>query len=119
MAIGSWQPSYPPSHPYGDVHKFRMSLFTEHFRFCDNDFIHPGRMECVQKVKELAYVNWQQYNSTSPGSSTYGQMLPYPLNVMPDGSLEYLENHKTFPDFGPGAKIKGKLSQMIPQKVTT
>jgi phospholipase D1/2 len=105
--------------PYGDVHAFRMSLFTEHFRNCEEVFIHPGRMECVQKIKQLAYINWQQYTASQPGSQTTGQMLPYPLNVMPDGSLEYLEGFKTFPDFKQGAKVKGTPSAVIPQKVTT
>ena len=118
MAVGCWQTAFPPNNPYGDVHKFRMSLWTEHFRYCDMTFAQPATMPCVQKVKELAYLNWQAYNGP-PGSATHGQMLPYPLNVMPDGSLEYLEGVKTFPDFKQGAKIMGQLSAVIPQKVTT
>ena len=75
-------------------------------------------MECAQKVKQLAYIHWQEYTEP-PGTKTSGQMLPYPLNVMPDGSLEYLDGFKTFPDFKAGAKVKGTLSAVIPQKVTT
>ena len=50
MAIGSHQPSYPPHHPYGDVHAFRMSLFAQWFKKGDPAFIHPGTIDCVQKV---------------------------------------------------------------------
>jgi len=119
MAVGSWQPTFTPHHPFGDVHRFRMSLWTEHFRHCDELFIYPATMDCVQRVKQLAYVNWQQYNAPSPAGPTNSQMLPYPLNVMEDGRLENLPGIKTFPDFGPGAKIKGQTSAVIPQKVTT
>jgi hypothetical protein len=42
---------------------FRMSLWTEHLQFWDEIFLHPARMECVAKVKELCYFNWQQYIS--------------------------------------------------------
>jgi len=123
MAIGSHQPSYPPHHPYGDVHAFRMSLFAQWFKKGDPAFIHPGTIDCVQKVKEFAWLNWQAYISDKP-QVTEGQILPYPLNVMEDGRLEYLEpigswQGKTFPDFRSGSNIKGTLSTLIPQKVTT
>jgi hypothetical protein len=99
-----------------DAH--RMSLWTEHLKYWDKIFLYPASMECVSKVKELCYFNWQQYISDQV-VHTPGQLLPYPLNIMPDGSLETLDGVKTFPDFGPGAKVLGKLSAMIPQKVTT
>ena len=75
------------------------------------------------QVKEFAWLNWQAYISDKP-QVTEGQILPYPLNVMEDGRLEYLEpigswQGKTFPDFRSGSNIKGTLSTLIPQKVTT
>ena len=118
MAVGCWQPSFPESNPYGDVHMFRLALFVSHFCVNDPTFRYPGTIECVQKVKEMAYYNWQMYNGPE-GSHTPGQMLPYPLNVLQDGSIEILDGVATFPDFPPGSKIMGKRSAMIPQKVTT
>ena len=118
MAVGCWQPNFHKMNPYGDVHKFRMSLWTEHFRHMESTFIHPGTIECVQKVKEYAYYNWKMYNGPD-GSVTPGQILPYPLDVQQDGDLRYLSNIETFPDFPPGSKIMGTLSSFIPQKVTT
>lgn len=93
-------------------------MWTEHLRYWDEIFLYPARMECVAKVKELCLFNWQQYNS-SQVCQTPGQLLPYPMNVLPDGRIENLEGARTFPDFGPGAKVFGKLSAVIPQKVTT
>ena len=95
-----------------------MSLWTEHLRYWNDIFLHPSTMDCVAKVKELCCYNWQRYISPTP-CDTPGQLLPYPLNVLPDGRIETLEGVRTFPDFGPGAKVLGKLSAMIPQKVTT
>ena len=118
MAVGCWQPHFHLHNPYGDVHKFRMSLWTEHFRHMETAFIHPGTIECVQKVKQYAFHNWQMYNGPK-GSVTVGQMLSYPLNVMPDGELRNLDGVATFPDFPPGSKIMGTVSSFIPQKVTT
>ena len=57
--------------------------------------------------------------SSTPGTKTDGQMLCYPLNVMPDGTLENLEGFACFPDFPGSCKIMGKKSAVIPQKVTT
>ena len=117
MAVGCWQPSYPRINPYGTVHKFQMLLWLEHFKTVHDKFIHPATIECVNKVKEFAYFNWQQHNGP-PGTTTAGQILTYPINVMSDGNLDNLESHTTFPDFQPGAKIMDKLSDVIPQKVT-
>ena len=109
IAVGSWQPAFPPSNPYGDVHAFRMSLFTEHFRFCDPVFQHPSSWECVQKVKFMANYNWQMYTGP-PGSTTTGQIITYPLNVNPNGSLQTFPDFECFPDFGPSGKIMGSMS---------
>ena len=63
MAIGAWQPMYTaiddPEYnsgggPYGDVHAFRMSLWTEHFRYWDPIFRFPAQIECTQKVATIS-----------------------------------------------------------------
>lgn len=122
IAVGGWQPCFPADNPHGDVHRFRVSLFTEHFRTFDDAFIYPATMECVAKVKEMALYNWQVYSSDPAAGQparTPGQILSYPLNVLQDGSLETLPDMATFPDFGNGAKVVGGVSAVIPQKVTT
>lgn len=74
------------------------------------------------QVKEMAAYNWQVYSmDAEPGTYpvTPGQLLSYPLNVMDDGSIEYLPNISSFPDFPPSAKVMGKTNPMIPVKLTT
>ena len=113
IAVGSWQPVYLVDNPYGDVHIFRMSLFTEHFRFCDPTFQYPGSLECIQKMKFMGNHNWQMYIGPL-GSTMPGQVIIYPLTVDQDGSLRNLPDFDCFPDFGPNAKIMGnvKFGQM-------
>lgn len=38
MAVGCWQPQFPESNPYGDVHMFRLALWTSHFNTTDTVF---------------------------------------------------------------------------------
>ena len=70
----------------------------------------------------MAAYNWQVYSMEAEAGSypvTPGQLLSYPLNVMPDGSIEYLPDISNFPDFPSSAKIMGKTSAMLPVKLTT
>ena len=97
---------------------FRMSLWAAHFQTTIQEFIHPGSNECVHKVKEMAWHNWQQYIGPD-GSTTPGKCLFYPLDVQQDGSIKTWPDYPEFPDFPPGSKIMGQVSSMIPQKVTT
>jgi len=119
MAVGAWQPAFPEDNPYGDVHIFRMSLWTEHFRISLPEFRFPGTNECVQRVKSVALENWHDYIKDEANVATKGQCLCYPLNVTQEGAIETLEGVATFPDFPPGSSVMGKVSAMIPQKVTT
>ena len=74
------------------------------------------------KVKDMAAYNWQVYSmETNDGTFpvTPGQLLAYPLNVMPDGSIEYLPDMSSFPDFPASAKVMGKTHWGVPEKLTT
>ena len=56
MAIGAWQPMYTVDEsaagggPFGDVHAFRMSLWTQHLKIWDPVFRFPATLECTRKV---------------------------------------------------------------------
>ena len=80
---------------------------------------HSGSQECLEKVKTMAWYNWEQYIKEGAGITTPGQVLWYPLNVSQDGTISPFDGISTFPDFGPNAKITGTVSTFIPQKVTT
>ncbi len=118
MAVGCWQPAFPSENPYGEVHMFRLCLWTSLLKLYDPVLQHPGTIECVYKVKELIYHNWQQYVGPE-GSVTPGVLLPYPLNVLPSGGVENLEGVTEFPDFKTGSRIVGKKSGVIPEKLST
>lgn len=123
MAVGSWQPHYNQYNPYGDVHMFRMSLFAEHLCSFEETFRFPGTLECVSKVKEMAWYNWQSYNydqyGLSPDVPTPGQLLMYPVRIEQDGAMNNLDGFVTFPDYPAAAKVFGTKSAMIPIKITT
>jgi phospholipase D1/2 len=116
MAVGCYQPDLMD---VGEVRKFRLSLWAEHFKTSEPVFLSPSSLECNQRVKLMASYNWGQYLSNEPGTTTPGHILPYPLNVMQDGTLEYIDAVSNFPDFPASAKVMGKKSAVLPSKVTT
>ena len=84
MAIGAWQPMHTVEGdqgisgvgPYGDIHAFRMSLWTEHFRYWDPLFRFPAQLECTQKVNfcptHLYFINkYQALGKFCPGSFVF------------------------------------------------
>ena len=93
--MGCWQPHFGCSHPKGDVYKFRMSLWKEHFRSLDPAFITPGSLSCIRRVKEFGLKNWEMYTGPT-GSVTLGQIIVYPLDVKKDGEVTTLEGCESF-----------------------
>ncbi len=118
MAVGCWQPYHPADNPYGDVHLFRMSLWAALLRHHDPVFRFPGTIECVHRVKTLIHHNWTEYIRPE-GSVTPGILLPYPINVLPDGSLENLAGVTQSHDFKQGSRVSGQLSRVITAKLYT
>ena len=118
MAVGCWQPAFPPDNPHGEVHDFRMSLWAAHFRYMDPSFKYPGTYECISQVKAMCNQNWNLYMGPE-GSVTHGFIVPYPLKIDQDGSIDTLDGVAEFPDFPKGSKVMGETCSMIPQKVTT
>ncbi len=118
IAVGCWQPHYTDEKSFGEVHSFRMELWTALLRNDDPILRYPGTHDCVTKVQQLVHDNWNSYIGPD-GSRTKGLLLPYPLSVLPNGFLENLQGIDEFPDFPSGSKIMGKKSAMLPQKITT
>ena len=119
IALGCWQPSYTLQNPFGNVHSFRLSLWSEHFgSYVDEKMKYPETVECVRKVKEISDHNWKMY--TGPiGSVTPGHILTYPISILENGDLQIEPENSSFPDFPEGSKIMGSMSAIIPQKLTT
>ncbi len=118
MAVGCWQPNYHADNPHGEVHMFRQSLWTCLLKLYDPVFKYPGTIECVYRIKELIHHNWLQYIGPD-GSETPGMLLPYPINILPDGDVENLRGAEEFPDFKMGSRVIGKKSGVIPEKLST
>jgi len=123
MAVGCWQPQYSQFNPYGDVHMFRMSLWAEHLCIFDDIFKFPGTLDCVSKIKEMVWYNWQSFNfekyNLPREVATPGQLLMYPVEIQQNGTLSNLPRFTSFPDFPEAAKIFGTKSAVLPEKITT
>ncbi|KAL0337450.1 UNVERIFIED_CONTAM: Phospholipase D alpha 1 [Sesamum calycinum] len=65
IAMGAYQPYHlsckQPAR--GQVHGFRMAVWYEHMGMLDNCFCHPERLECIQKVNQIAETNWDLYTA--------------------------------------------------------
>ena len=118
IAVGCYQPTFLDENPFGEVHMFRMSLWTGLLRSTEPVFRYPGTIECMARVKQLAQHNWEQYVGPE-GSVTPGLLLTYPLGVLHNGFVESLPGFEEFPDFPSGSKVMGKKSAVLPQKLTT
>ena len=118
IAVGCYQPAFLDENPFGEVHMFRMSLWTGLLRDVDPVFRYPGTIECIQKVSEMSQQNWLDYMGPE-GSVPKGLLLKYPINVLSNGFVETLPGIEEFPDFPHGSKVMGKKSAVLPQKLTT
>ena len=117
MAVGCWQPAFQNGNPKGEVHNFRMSLWANFFMVQDPTFNSPSNPKCIAKVKALLQENWKQYVGPQ-GSVMKGKVLPYPLEIEADGSIDTLDGFETFPGFPKGANVMGAMCP-IPEKLTT
>ena len=118
LAMGCWQPHFTTENPVGDVYRFRMSLWAEHFRSIDPTFDNPSSLSCIRKVKEFASKNWEMYISPTD-SVTFGQILLYPLDIKSNGEVTTLEGIESFPDFNSSSKIMGKSAKWVPLGIVT
>ncbi len=118
IAVGCYQPAFLDENPFGEVHMFRMSLWTGLLGTTEPVFRYPGTIECLTRVREMARHNWELYVGPE-GSVTPGMVLQYPLHVLQNGFVENLKGHEEFPDFPSGGRVMGKKSAVLPQKLTT
>jgi phospholipase D1/2 len=124
ICVGGYQPHHIGNDPRGDVHKFRMSLWSEHTNRSIKQFESPSSIECVRTMNQIGENNWHIYSQTSCqdmnlASSTPdgagGHLLCYPIWVNRETGDCY-PNPLCFPDSR--AFISGKLSASIPNNIT-
>ena len=122
IAMGGYQPNHTieeEGDPRGDIHTYRMALWTAHFGGFDEAFLNPNTQECMDKVHEISQTFWDVYTADDPEHSDI-HMLPYPINVQDDGDVTNLEApFDCFPDTE--ANVLGCRSSLpqLPEKLTT
>jgi len=117
ICVGNYQPNHisvQGSSARGDIHRFRMGLWSEHLNFSDATFLEPNSIGCIRKVKEMAARNWDKYNSIKPNQATPGHLMTYPICVSQEG------NCYTNPMYIPDTKalFAGTVSVKIPTDIT-
>jgi len=120
IAIGGYQPNHTVEEegdPRGDIHTYRMALWSSHFGGFDETFLSPSTQECMDRVNEITQSYWELYSADDPEHSDI-HMLPYPINVGEGGHVTNLEApFDCFPDTA--ANVLGKPSLTLPTKLTT
>ncbi|XP_024969032.1 phospholipase D delta-like [Cynara cardunculus var. scolymus] len=113
IAMGAYQPHHTwaqkKSHPHGQVHGYRMSLWAEHLGKIEDYFNEPQSLACVKSINEFAEENWERFASAD-FTPLPGHLLKYPIKVEPDGKVCPLPDYEHFPDVG--GKILGAVSNL-------
>jgi len=119
IAMGAYQPNHLATwgRPEGEIHKFRMSLWSEHLGTLDEVFSRPESLTCVQTVNRVAERHWQLYARDVLDSDLPGHLLSYPIRVMDEGEIAALPGMEFFPDTK--AKVLGTKSDPLPPILTT
>jgi phospholipase D1/2 len=120
IAVGAFQPEHVGEEgacPGGGVQTYRMALWAAHLGGTDESYQNPGSRECLEKVRKVTGDFWNLYSDDTPLDSSV-HMLPYPIFVGQDGSVQPLpEPFDCFPDTV--AKVLGGKSGYLPGKLTT
>ena len=119
ICIGAFQAQHSIAEgpPRGDIHTFRMALWSAHLGGHSNLFENPNTSECLAYVKTVTSEFWRVYTADKPSHSDV-HLLPYPLQVSHTGDLAPLEAPwDCFPDTI--APVVGAKSGMLPAKLTT
>ncbi|CAL0303329.1 unnamed protein product [Lupinus luteus] len=113
IAMGAYQPNHTwerkYSHPLGQIHGYRMSLWAEHTGTIEECFLQPESLECVRRVRAMGEMNWKQF-AADEISEMRGHLLKYPVEVDRRGRVRSLPGHEEFPDVG--GKIVGSFLAM-------
>ena len=119
IAIGAFQPNHSIAEglPQGDIHTFRMALWSAHLGGYSPEFENPNSAECLNYVRNVTQEFWQHYTDDQPIHSDV-HLLPYPLYISETGDVSAMEAPwDCFPDTI--APVVGAKSGMLPAKLTT
>lgn len=114
IAIGGYQDKWLGSDkPRGDVHKFRMSLWSEHLHCSISDHLDPADLKTVHLINESAAKAWEEYASPEVQAMS-SHLVRYPFDTDKNGKIT--ANPKYFPDTK--ASVRGANSTILPDKLT-
>jgi len=119
LLMGSWQPNCTATKhdvAKGDIHGFRLHCWAHLMRTMDDKFRKPQSLDCVRLVNEIARKNWSLYVQEEP-CDMESNLMPYPVKVKDDGSLEPLTENGKFPDTN--SNILGAKKVSLPKYLTT
>ena len=112
----------PLEWPCGQVlHTFSMGLlstrFIAHLGGYDSSFLDPSSQECLEKVKEITKEFQEVYSAEDMEYQNKVHLLPYPVFVHQDGTVEAESGWEMFPDTV--GLVCGKKSGVLPGNLTT
>ena len=119
ICVGAFQPdhSIADGQPRGDVHTFRMALWSAHLGGHSHMFENPNSAECLEYVRGVTGQFWELYTAETPASSDV-HLLPYPYTISETGDVSALAGEwSNFPDTA--APVLGAKSGVLPGKLTT
>ena len=99
----------------GDIHAFRMALWSAHMGGYDKDFLEPTSDKCLKKVEKISLKSRELYLKDPLTDNAYvnpersSLLMAYPLEVSSNGKVGTLEKWKTFPDFSDKSFVAGKI----------
>ena len=137
ICIGAFQPGHSVSDgpPRGDVHTFRLALWSAHLGGYNPALEDPNTQECLSYVRAVTEDFWSIYTADEPEGSDI-HLLPYPLHISDTGDVNPLEEPwDKFPgrsqllnphlpltlslSLDSNAYVKGAKSCVLPSKLTT
>ncbi|GAV80759.1 LOW QUALITY PROTEIN: C2 domain-containing protein/PLDc domain-containing protein/PLD_C domain-containing protein, partial [Cephalotus follicularis] len=119
IAMGAFQPHHLATNQpaMGQIYKFRMGLWKEHLGVHeDSIFQHPESVSCVQRLNQLADINWKMYSSDTLDQDLPRHLLCYPIEVAKNGAITTLQGFKNLPDTK--APVLGNKSDYLPPFLT-
>ena len=105
ICIGAFQPEHSVSEgcPRGDIHTFRMALWSAHLGGHSSQFEDPHSADCLSYVRSVTAEFWSVYTADQPQGSEV-HLLPYPLVISETGDVNPLEQPwDSFPGMRPPA----------------
>lgn len=94
---------------------FGCFLWREHVGRVEEGFYEPHTAACARRVRQLAEANWAAYTAPTPTALPHAHLLPYPVHVGQDGTVQPLPGWEMLPDTK--AAVMGK-DGMLPDFLT-